>query len=61
MRNFLLLDGEIVLKQLKIWGYPEVALAEGDVVADGQDDVGRNVVGLQLIHLKDFREEIAWR
>jgi hypothetical protein len=38
-----------------------VTLAEGNVVGDGEDAVGRNVVRPELVSLKDFREEITWR
>jgi hypothetical protein len=38
-----------------------MALAEGDVVHDGEDAVGGDVVWLQLVLLEDFREEITWR
>jgi hypothetical protein len=59
--NGLLLDGEKELEKGQIRFYPEMTLAEGDVVGDGEYVVGGDVVMLELVSLEDFQEEITRR
>jgi hypothetical protein len=51
---FSFFHGEVVLEQSKVRSYPEMALAERHVVADRQDGIRGNIVGLEPIGLQDF-------
>jgi hypothetical protein len=58
LADLLLLDRKVVLEERKLWSYPEVAFAESDVVADGEQAIRRYVMGLEPIRLQNLPEEV---